>query len=870
MNIKLKFTFLLMIFASMCYSQNLIKNGDFEYPITNDLSLNISQQKQMPEWKFDSPVSIINHLRLFPFSNFQCLLLPAKSRGKATIKQDFSVDKNSNINVSFALAASRIVRGKLKILIDGREIGSREYSDFWIPSETRLTDYMKWVEITIPAFYVESGNHTIEFLQDSCQIVHDNQGDQRDMIEGFLIDHVVVKASPKVYYSGIPPIDEIAGQLVDTKTLAAYPSVNNFIGSVRSSKCLGGFETQYFAGSKLEKPAGSLKVNNAVIFSQKSKWYPYQIVNNSFFNGVKFTTTMRLVFEKKGVLMHIELENNTENSSVFPLTMELVSGKLLNHTNESPAQALILSANNNYVYTFTNKPDLIVQINENVEANWMVDLKPGEKKVISYVLSIDSDSNQAISNSKEWNKNFTQTFNDAKASWENRWKEVFTPGNKCYSGYLPTFDTTDKNLYELYYLSIASFLETQQNKVYPTLNIAFGTNNEWGSSLLYLWEMSLFSDMYALLEPQGLKAFIKMCLNVNIDKGNAIDYNSGKIVNHWYAVNDYALFKTIDSYIRINRDFDFLKSEYNGKTILEHLYTLSTKCEKRFNKEYGLGDYGNDPWSFFETNPDYIHFVPAMNAQSVWMLRTMADYDKSFGNGKRAESLKIKANTLSENILSLYVPGEGVWKVKYPNGQSIISRHSYDFMNVGSLMKDDLTPTMKTEMTKFVETELLTQSNFMRAMSLKDSAAFNSDRSDHGPVGCYIAWPALTVQTFADFGQFKKAKYMLSDFRNAFIEGGMGQAVEFLVPIGSTKHTNRIGARAGSTFLLAGSCYANTIIDGLMGYKPSVNSDLKPFMADSNRYFEGKITNVRFGKRAYIFEANSKGVKMTLLSKNRK
>ena len=106
----------------------------------------------------------------------------------------------------------------------------------------------------------------------------------------------------------------------------------------------------------------------------------------------------------------------------------------------------------------------------------------------------------------------------------------------------------------------------------------------------------------------------------------------------------------------------------------------------------------------------------------------------------------------------------------------------------------------------------------------------------------------------------------MSDFRNTLIEGGMEQAVEFLVRIGSTKHTNRIGARAGSTFLLAGSCYANTIIDGLMGYKPSVNSDLKPFMADSNRYFEGKITNVRFGKRAYIFETNSNGVKMTLSS----
>jgi len=44
----------------------------------------------------------------------------------------------------------------------------------------------------------------------------------------------------------------------------------------------------------------------------------------------------------------------------------------------------------------------------------------------------------------------------------------------------------------------------------------------------------------------------------------------------------------------------------------------------------------------------------------------------------------------------------------------------------------------------------------------------------------------------------------LSDFRNTLIEGGMEQAVEFLVRIGSTKHTNRIGARAGSTFLLTG------------------------------------------------------------------
>ncbi|MDP4238433.1 MAG: hypothetical protein Q8904_03055 [Bacteroidota bacterium] len=848
-------------------SQNLIKNGDFEYPITDELSLTIHPQEGLPGWKFDLPVSIINHTRLFPYSNFQCLLLPAKSGLKTSIRQDFTVDKNINVNVSYAFAASRIESGKLKVYIDSREIDSREYTVYWVPSETRLSDHMKWVAITLPTLSIKSGNHTLEFLEDSCKVVKDKQGDQRDMIEGFLIDRVAITECPIKNYTEIPTLDHIFGQSVDTRTLACSPAIGNFLGSVKSSKCLGGFETQFLAGSKLKKPAGILMVNDSVIFSQKSKWYPYQLVNKSLFRGVEFTSTMRLVFEKKGVLMQLNLENKTNKQAAFPLSMELISGIPERLINDNPAQALISYANNSYAFSFKNKPDSIRNTGEDIDAFWNIRLKPGEKKTISYVLCIDNKSNTAVSNSKSWNTNFTQSFSDAKSRWEDRWKDVFTPQNKSYSGYLPTFETSDKNLYELYYLSIVSFLETQQNNVYPTLDIAFGSNNEWANNQAYFWEISQFADMYALLEPKGLKAFIKMCLNVNIDKGNAINYENGQIVNHWYAVNDYALFKTIDSYLRINKDFDFLKSECNGKQVLDHLYNIATGWEKRFNKEYGLADYGKDPWSFFETNPNYIHMIPAMNAQNVWMLRSMADYDTLYGTGKRAEDLTDKANQLSEHVKSLYVPGEGVWKVKYPNGDSIISRHSYDFLSIGMTMKDDLTPQMKSEMIRFVETELLTQTNFMRAMSLKDQAAYNSDRSDHGPVGCYIGWPALTVQAIADLGQFEKAKNILSNFRNAFVESGMGQAIEFLVPPGSTETINRIGARAGASFLLSGSDYANTIIDGLMGYKPSINGSLSPYRANSNRFFNGKIINIRHGKNNYSFESDLNGVKMDLYQK---
>ena len=144
------FLFFLIVISLEGFSQNLIKNGDFEYPVTDELSLKMENKDQLPGWTFDSPVSIINHTRLYPYSNFQCLLIPAISGHKTIIRQDFYINKNTGILLSFALAASRIESGIFKVCIDGRVIDSREYTDYWVPSETRLSDHMKWIEIAIP------------------------------------------------------------------------------------------------------------------------------------------------------------------------------------------------------------------------------------------------------------------------------------------------------------------------------------------------------------------------------------------------------------------------------------------------------------------------------------------------------------------------------------------------------------------------------------------------------------------------------------------------------------------------------------------------------------------------------------------------
>ena len=55
-------------------------------------------------------------------------------------------------------------------------------------------------------------------------------------------------------------------------------------------------------------------------------------------------------------------------------------------------------------------------------------------------------------------------------------------------------------------------------------------------------------------------------------------------------------------------------------------------------------------------------------------------------------------------------------------------------------------------MKSFVTAELL-DADWMRALSMTDSEA-PVPRPDHGTLGAYAAWPALTAQTFARFGDY--------------------------------------------------------------------------------------------------------------------
>ncbi len=169
------------------------------------------------------------------------------------------------------------------------------------------------------------------------------------------------------------------------------------------------------------------------------------------------------------------------------------------------------------------------------------------------------------------------------------------------------------------------------------------------------------------------------------------------------------------------------------------------------------------------------------NAQNVWMMRQDAALQELKGNAARAQELRDDAEKFLPAVLSLYKPGDGVWYGLHDDGKRVELRHCVDYIYVGNALANDLTPDMRREMTDFVKRELLMR-DWMRAMSLKDAAAAVSDRPDHGPMGAYDGWPALTVDTMWRLGFPNDAFDFYCRTAEVTKEGPFAQAHEFYGP----------------------------------------------------------------------------------------
>ena len=100
----------------------------------------------------------------------------------------------------------------------------------------------------------------------------------------------------------------------------------------------------------------------------------------------------------------------------------------------------------------------------------------------------------------------------------------------------------------------------------------------------------------------------------------ATDYVSGQAVGPWYAVNDMAILRCAENYLRVSGDFAWLQKTVGDRTCLQHLTAHALYWKTLVKQGTGLADYGQMQ-NLLEVISTYTHQVAGMNAGNVSGMR---------------------------------------------------------------------------------------------------------------------------------------------------------------------------------------------------------------------------------------------------------
>lgn len=696
---------------------------------------------------------------------------------------------------------------------------------------------------------------------------------------GALPLHAFAKASGPNPPS-VPSLDDLATGWLDCSQLAHMPSMHNFHEMAACAPDLVG--VNFLPGKRLYKSSGPhwfvyntlplcrMSVDGRSPEAAQCRWYPYQAIRRTVLDGIEINCTNRLASEANSVLWRLRLQNTGKTPRSVEVRLScnpaLKEDGVILHPHELGMEP---------VYNFFDGAAVThdEESSGDIVARWQVDLQPGASQEFRFQMCVDTKAEKFSDEQRKSPAWFESQWARARTVWEERWKAAFTPGNTFFSGNAPVLATHDSAVREIYYRSVLTLLVLLRTNTWSNRTII--TSGERGK-IVYYWDTSLFSTLFALLEPKQMKEQVKFFLEQDPHKGADLGFSDLRpptpdkmvVAEGWdlrgYAANDVSIFRLAWSYLTVTQDASFLDHRVADQTVLQRLRVLATNWKKLLlDSSDQLADYGG-PGNLLECVPTYVGKVPSFNAANVWMMREFAGIIQVAGDADEAEEFRREADRMVEAVMGLYVPGQGVWCSLHRDGRRVEMRHCYDFASIGRFMPDDLPEDVRNQMVAFVERELITDS-WMRAQSLQDIAAPQSDRPDHGPLGAYDAWPAVTVDAMCNLGHWSDGVSFLRRTRSALAEGIYAQAREFYGPNKLYRNASvRIAQRRGCMReCCGGGAFAESIITTLFGFRPRFGYPLELFNQKASRGFEGELKHVRFASSMYTIRSTESGLRLS-------
>lgn len=446
----------------------------------------------------------------------------------------------------------------------------------------------------------------------------------------------------------------------------------------------------------------------------------------------------------------------------------------------------------------------------------------------------------------------------AEDFWNRQLRAAFTPGNDEFSGHLPILETSDDALRRLYWWGVLGVIWFRRDNACNVLGRTYDTlmPNYW-STTTFIWDFSLSSLTHALLDPVPMRRQLAHWIGSDIHTHFGTSSLTGGPVGNWYSVNDYAMTRLVDDYVRYTGDHGFLTETLAGRPVHDHLRQWAYAWQD-LRRTSPLADYGEIE-NLLECVSSYTHEVASLNAANVWNLRTSADLlDLA---GVSGDQLRAEAGELLPHVIDLYQPGTGFFAARQPDGTRLDVRHCYDFSIVGTTIADDLKPVVRSEMIDFFQRELQTP-NWIRALSPYDPDASFSVRPDHQWNGAYPAWPADAARALVQLGAPEVALEWLPGLAKTTNQGPTGQA-HFVEEAQPGINGGARKAPPQLPYIIDWSCsssgaWAALVIESLFGVRAELDGTLTaaPVIADLDP--TAVLRGIRVGDGSYDVHADGR------------
>lgn len=683
---------------------------------------------------------------------------------------------------------------------------------------------------------------------------------------------------------GHPSLDELASEWIPTQKAAHYPAVHNFHEMVLLTEDL--FRVSYWPGQALYRAWNPefqyrtidevrLTIDRKIILAEAHQGCAYEGRRRAQRGHLHLETATRMVFEENGVLRRLSLRNDGEVPCThliglsFPGEVQCHEDRVVTCATQNDRRPDAIAyavrptnAGSPALYGGDRKHNATYDSDVNrTMFNDTIVLQPGEIRNVDIVLVVAADAGAARQRAHAWMQDFDRVYAESKSKWEARWANAFEEDPGHFSGCLPVLETDNESLRRIYYMSLLTVITLFRTnlKLCPRV---FTTSGERTPGRVFIWDMSEWPTIVSLLEPAGTKELLRLLLRCDPHGGCVFNVHTGVQDGQWYAANDFSLFRLLHTYLAVTGDTEFPYESIDGRTVLQHLERLATNWKQLVHDDHPwLGDYGGIS-NLLECVANYIHRVPSFNAANVWMHRKLAQLLASQGESSRAQKLLDEAEHIKAAVLECYVPGEGVWTCIHQDGRRVIQRHCYDFAIVGHCLHDDLSPTIRQEMIRFVHKELLTK-NWMRAQSLRDVGASDADRPDHGPYGAFATWPAITAEALFLLGDPCSMDFLLSTVATTH-EGPYGQAHELVGPRrdgfeADVRVASRVGCMREAT---SGGAFAEIIVRSIFGFTPRPGGPVELLEPSRDRGVQGAMRRLRRGGETVDIESGPRGLRL--------